>query len=235
LADVLATQGDLVGAQRALRRAGSVGNPFIPVAAGHFDGSSQRFSEGIARNPRHANFYVGLMLVNEALGNDQEVVRAYELGRRLFPSWEAGDFQMLLFFRGRGEHEQIRAMLSDRTSAFHPMNFDVLPVLDDPQAARLKLREMFDDPSLRNPLRRIDIAAWAAYFGDIELALQSMEESVDSFRLQLGSFWGPLFDELRQTETFRNHLRKWGIVDYWDEFGWPPQCTEIGGDGFRCE
>jgi hypothetical protein len=45
----------------------------------------------------------------------------------------------------------------------------------------------------------------------------------------------PLLDEVRRRPDFGQFLRDVGLVDYWDEFGWPSICRRRAGDFIECE
>ena len=47
--------------------------------------------------------------------------------------------------------------------------------------------------------------------------------------------WHPQATEWRQTEGFRRFVEELGILDYWREFGFPPQCRAVGEEDFECD
>ena len=47
------------------------------------------------------------------------------------------------------------------------------------------------------------------------------------------TMWDATTHGYRQTETFKNYMRVVGVVDYWREFGFPPQCRPLGDDDFE--
>jgi hypothetical protein len=52
-----------------------------------------------------------------------------------------------------------------------------------------------------------------------------------------GTFWVwmPVFHETRQFPRFKELIRDIGIVDYWNEFGWPNICRPLDNGGFECD
>lgn len=46
--------------------------------------------------------------------------------------------------------------------------------------------------------------------------------------------WGPEFARYRQSTQFRRFMRESGVLDYWREYGYPPQCRPVGVDDFEC-
>jgi len=73
------------------------------------------------------------------------------------------------------------------------------------------------------------IVHWAAYLGDDEMALGSLQRSPEPW-----TFWNPLLKRVRKTDEFKQILIDAGIVDYWREFGWGSFCSPTEGDGFEC-
>jgi adenylate cyclase len=52
----------------------------------------------------------------------------------------------------------------------------------------------------------------------------------------LGSLtWGDSFRRFRQTEAFRQIIRDAGVLAYWREHRFPPQCRPVGLDDFACD
>ena len=50
---------------------------------------------------------------------------------------------------------------------------------------------------------------------------------------QWGSMWLPAATPARQHERFAELVRAAGLDDFWDEVGWPPQCSR-DGDRITC-
>ena len=47
--------------------------------------------------------------------------------------------------------------------------------------------------------------------------------------------WDKSAQQYRQTHEFKWYMREVGALDYWREFGFPPQCRPVGGDDFECD
>jgi TolB-like protein len=47
--------------------------------------------------------------------------------------------------------------------------------------------------------------------------------------------WSDSYSRLRQTARFKNYIRRAGILRYWQQHGFPPQCRAIGADDFECD
>ncbi|HKD46086.1 MAG TPA: hypothetical protein VKB67_00200, partial [Rhizomicrobium sp.] len=46
--------------------------------------------------------------------------------------------------------------------------------------------------------------------------------------------WHPAMADARKTQRFKQLVRKFGLVDYWRERGWPDMCHPVGADDFEC-
>ena len=46
--------------------------------------------------------------------------------------------------------------------------------------------------------------------------------------------WDPDYKVYRQSEQFRRRIREGGVLAYWQEHGFPPQCEPAGDDDFVC-
>jgi len=76
---------------------------------------------------------------------------------------------------------------------------------------------------------------WASYFGDPEFAMNILEKA---FSVDLGSFfamWLPVMHDVRQLPRFKELVREIGLVDYWEQFGWPDLCRPTDDGDFVCD
>ena len=71
---------------------------------------------------------------------------------------------------------------------------------------------------------------WAVYYGDEELALESMKETTGDWPL-----WTPNASGVRKLPGFKDLVAERGMVEYWREFGWGYYCRPVGDDDFECE
>ena len=49
------------------------------------------------------------------------------------------------------------------------------------------------------------------------------------------SHWGESKRNYRHSEEFKDLIRSKGILQYWQQQGFPPQCRAVGEDGFACD
>ena len=47
--------------------------------------------------------------------------------------------------------------------------------------------------------------------------------------------WGPEFTRYRQSGEFKRFIEQGGVLAYWQEHGFPPQCRAAGASGFECD
>lgn len=80
----------------------------------------------------------------------------------------------------------------------------------------------------------MDLAAYLAYNGEPEPAFAAMRNAFANFGLNVVHIWMPLFRDVRQLEEFRDYMREIGMVDVWQDLGWPYRCEQAGRDDFRC-
>ncbi|MBT8070758.1 MAG: hypothetical protein KJO80_10035, partial [Gammaproteobacteria bacterium] len=102
------------------------------------------------------------------------------------------------------------------------------------------MRETLDDHEtalawLRNTYRQsekfdYEIAFWAAWHDDPELALQALQRYPAPT-----SFWQKVMTDVRQEPGFKDLLQQAGLVEYYQAFGWNDFCQPLGEDDFFCE
>jgi DNA-binding winged helix-turn-helix (wHTH) protein len=108
-------------------------------------------------------------------------------------------------------------------------------VRGDREAALQLLREQIDgyqDPGAMPPFLA---AAWAAHYGDAELAVKGLRATPRSLFQTAGMLWDPVFAEVRRSPAFKQLLRDFGYVEYWRITGeWGDFCRPLGADDFEC-
>jgi len=103
----------------------------------------------------------------------------------------------------------------------------------------IAMTEMLDDHEaaldwLRNTLQQsekydYEIAFWAAWHGDTELALDALRR----YPAPMG-FWRPVMKDVRRTPGFKDLIRQVGLEEYYREFGWNDFCSPLGLEDFEC-
>lgn len=242
LAGTLALGGRWLEAGRAFRTALDLsdqllGSTPLLFSTGYLTQARRDARRSFELDPENsvgANF---LMLIHEVLGDSESADQVYRVGQDLYDAWPTGNHGRMLTLMGRirqgrtdagvldrfFREEMLRAGLREEIVRRIETGEAVLPYL------RRAARERAD-----NPFAQMDIATFAAYFGDPELALEVMKTALSYNGLNMMFLWTPLFREVRRLDEFEDYMREIGLVDHWRAFGWPDMCTPFGDDDFSC-
>lgn len=79
------------------------------------------------------------------------------------------------------------------------------------------------------------VSLWAAYFGDLEFAMQAMGRGIMKEYSGLFFAWFPVMRDIRQLPGFKVFLKDIGLVDYWNKFGRPDMCHQPDNGDFECD
>ena len=104
-----------------------------------------------------------------------------------------------------------------------------------PEKGLVELRRIYSDYDNLSESNITDISLCAAYFGDIDFAMDAMERGIKINAMGLFKVWFPVMKEVRQLPRFKEIVREIGLVDYWKEYGWPDLCRPVGDDDFVCD
>jgi adenylate cyclase len=162
------------------------------------------------------------------LGNRQDIEKEYEHGRELHgDQWAMNIIENLSVARlGSGN---VRSR--DELQYSSPI-FDVAKnYLKSPKTGLAELHRIYNGDNVNCYY----IAMWAAYFGDPEFAMDAFEKDFISWPTDSYGFWWPIMHEVRQTPRFKEFVRKIGLVDYWNKFGWPDMCHKLENGDFECD
>lgn len=119
------------------------------------------------------------------------------------------------------------------------LNEAILRHYEDPPAALAELQRQLDGPVSvnANVVLVMMISAWAAYFGDPELAIKAMEKlpALPGYSFYWVA-WRPVLRDMRRQPGFKALVRSWGLEDYWRATGhWGDFCRPVGPDDFECD
>jgi hypothetical protein len=165
------------------------------------------------------------------LGATREEIETYEKGEALFREWFGVLFEF--YFRlGRRDFEHVRAAVANSSPT------ELLRIggdyLDSAEAGLAEIRRLSGEAAYNTNVARVNLALWAAFFGDDELALSLVTAALKESRVNTYWIWMPLFERMRQLPAFKTLVRDLGLVDYWREYGWPEICQPTQGDDFAC-
>ena len=107
--------------------------------------------------------------------------------------------------------------------------------LDSPEEGLAELSLVYNNDDKLSGTDLSYITIWAAYFSDTEFAMEAAEKAVRSYGTNADRFWFPVMKEVRQLPRFKEFVREIGLVDYWNQFGWPDLCRPVGNDDFVCD
>ena len=234
---VLTQQGDWVEAKRAYENVLALGGDltdasvvFHQLSVGDFTGAKASTQALYERDPLNPNGLGFLLFAHGLLGESREEAEVYAKGKALFDDWPIGEILDFYFRLARGDFEHVRrvAPVVGRTSNA------VVGYLDAPEAGLAEIRRLAGTEEYTANIARINLALWAAFFGDDELALSLLTDALAESRTNTYYVWMPQLERARQRPAFKTLLRDLGLVDYWREYGWPPICQPTQGDDFTC-
>jgi TolB-like protein len=179
-------------------------------------------------HPQSQGAAVGLASMYSAQGRYDEAFAAAE--RAL----ETGGYSDISAITGNtvalcaDDQEQLAKWLPRRLQHTEKEAIELLQAmsetLDDRLAALAALRTVDSD------ILAYEVSIWAAWHGDVELALEAMRRSDTTF-----AFWLPIMKDVRRHPGFKELASDMNLVDYWHEYGWSDFCRPVGEDDFACE
>ena len=137
----------------------------------------------------------------------------------------------------QGDAEGLKAVMAlvpantiQSTSLIQP----ILEAFDSTDQVLEILNNLYLNENIQWASKLHDIALFAAYFGDPELALQSKGEEVRNTSIRNFALWYPVMSEVRQLPGFKDLVSEVRLVDYWREYGWADYCRPLSDDDFEC-
>jgi len=169
-----------------------------------------------------------------SLGHLGEVGRAekeYELGKEIFgDQWRLGNRYITLVRLGTKD------VVSRDEIVFSDPIFDMgKEHLDSPKEGLAELRRLYNNDDNLTISKFAEISVWAAYFGEPEFVIDVMEKAMSNHAAGIFYLWFPVMQEVRKTPRFKEFIREIGLVDHWNQFGWPDLCRPVGDDDFECD
>jgi len=113
------------------------------------------------------------------------------------------------------------------------MTFRARRATRSPGQAEPILRRLLDKSQNANT----DVALWATYFGNRELAFDALEAiNRNAPAVTFQNLWFPVLSDVRRLPGFKDLARKLGLVDYWRKSGtWGDFCRPVGDEDFECQ
>jgi tetratricopeptide (TPR) repeat protein len=236
------SSGDFIGAESAYRKALRLtadplsGSEIWIVshyqAVGNFKRANELLEE-IHQNDPLDKFARTIYMLNFALrGEFQKAEDEYERGMALFEQqWDWGDDFIANIRLLSGSPMTLGKIVKPPSIIWDAAK----EYLESPEDGLEELHRIYNTDDNLTVADQVDIMLWAGYFGDNELALDAMEKSLRKHTQ--GAFWAwfPVFKQIRQTSRFKELVREIGLVDYWEQFGWPDLCHPLDNGDFVCD
>jgi TolB-like protein/DNA-binding winged helix-turn-helix (wHTH) protein len=199
----------------------------VQMTLGDFHGASRIYEASLLTEP--ANLYSRglLMAAYEIAGDQHRAQQEYALGNELKSEWWGRTVNVLLAM-GRKEPLDPTDHLVDFSAELR----QVLTNLHNPEQVRRGV-ENYMASGAQNAKEDIFYSALAAYSGDTKAANALLRTSTEKVSTSIFWVWLPVFADLRRTEAFKQLLVDSGLIDYWQQHGWPPMCQPHDGT-FRC-
>jgi adenylate cyclase len=246
-ANMLELRHDWVGAEQANARARalapkSMREPIVSrchqlAAVGRIHDAIP-FSMEVARIEPMAPHQVRAELLFYA-GRHEESRQEYERERNLPYSTFVADMLACGRMMALGDHvtaKRCLALAADSAGSM-PLFREMLEVFDDaPRARALIRRHVEADPQPGDFTRLVEVARYAPYFGEPELALAAYRRTAKNMiGVFMINFWHPLMAEMRRLPGFKDLVREVGLVTYWRTTGeWGEYARPVGDDDFEC-
>lgn len=125
-------------------------------------------------------------------------------------------------------------LLADSPDPTRDINLSMGALLDDPQSALSELRRVLEDAD--SSLIFAVVSNWAAFFGDAELALDALRRIPlpEETWVVAHQIWRPTMKDVRQLPGFRDLVAEMGLIEYWEELGWPELCQMTSESELQC-
>jgi TolB-like protein len=136
-----------------------------------------------------------------------------------------------------GDNETLRHELSSltaETAAAGPLRGPILNNFSSPDRILDELTSIFGDRDVEWPSKYSDIALFAAFYGDPQLALKAMSYEATRTTVRYGTLWFPVMSKVRKLPGFKQLVSDVNLVEYWRAYGWTDHCRAVGADDFEC-
>jgi len=144
--------------------------------------------------------------------------------------WDWGDRFITIVRLGAGQ-----VISRDKIVYSNPIFNVAKKYLDSPKEGVAELQRIYAIDSNLTIDNLRDISIWAAYFGDLDFAMDAMEKSCSLNEEGVLFSWLPVMKEVRHTPRFNKYIKKIGLVDYWNKFGRPDICHKPDDGDFECD
>lgn len=218
----------------------------------------EELGRGIELDPKNTTAYLWRGIAYRALGFFDLAIAEFNKCIKIDPAYQnctrhlalaniyKGDYETAVDLFNKGleknfinqEHSFVYPMLKtgNRASALLLANL-ALGGSEAPMDAWIRAIE---NPDKISPKDLDAYKKWAVnhrMFEDSPFSFMLVFKDYDNLPIAIGIsdyHWDPFSKEWHQTEGFRRFVEELGILGYWREVGFPPQCRAIAEDGFEC-
>jgi len=143
----------------------------------------------------------------------------------------------LLVALGTDDAAEIRRRVAASTeggpAAYRSINQALVAHLGDRDKGRAEVRRIAAEPAPPDFIRSVLLTHWAAHYGDAALALEELGPIANT-ALDEGLLWRPVLRDVRKLPGFKELVRREGLVEYWQAYGWGDFCKPTTGGDFEC-
>jgi TolB-like protein len=207
--------------------------PVHYMCIGYFERAKKILEEQIRNDPLNRVFHLQYIeVLYSHLGDRQGAEEENKLAKELFKDDWKGDLIMFSLRLSRGEIVPKNELPNEASAEFNAMGVD----LASPEKSLAVYRKLYTDMGDKLPIMGlVGISLFAAYFGDPEFTMDLIEKAGIQRVDAVSNLWCPVMHEVRQTPRFKQFVKKIGLVDYWNKFGWPDMCHQLDNGDFECD
>jgi adenylate cyclase len=240
LASIKFLTGNFIDAQLALKKelelltrpltGNELGIPIIYGELGYFKKAIELLEEMRQNDPLNRSICRAIIRTYCFLGDIQRAEKEYERGKALAgDKWDLGDDAIT---NARLLTGNVRSR--DAIVYSSPIYDVAKEHLDSPVQALTQLRRIDNDGDNLSIDNLEQLSCLAAYFGDSEFAMDVIEKANGS-EAGLVQIWAPVMHDVRQLPRFKKFVREVGLVNCWNQFGWPDMCHKLDNGDFECD
>jgi TolB-like protein/DNA-binding winged helix-turn-helix (wHTH) protein len=144
----------------------------------------------------------------------------------------------MVFALNGGDDEDIRlaiAAMRKNSVVYAELYAPLMEVFDSREASLQFLRELADDSDRMWPSKYENIALFAAYLDDPQLAFEVFAREIRHTTIRFGTLWYPVMSDVRKLPEFKTFVTDVNLVAYWRKHGWSDFCRPLGNEDFVCE
>jgi TolB-like protein len=210
------------------------------LAVGRSRDAVETLKQVLAADPLDVFSRLQLILAYEVSGDLQQAVDA----RNALLKLPGGDSpavrgQQLTTAMARGDTTEVVRLVAETASLESPLLDALKKQGSNLKAALPEIRSLLEDERYnQQPILVTNIAGWAGYLGDSQLALAALRKAQAtklSFETLAWTQWRTSLRDTRRTAGFKALVRDLKLDAYWRSTGnWGDFCRPLGSDDFEC-